>query len=50
MLSAELSVQLETNLADFAAILGKDESAYRQAAAARKAAINTLMWDQQTGK
>lgn len=43
-------LQMETNLAKFAKILGKDDKKYRKAAAARKEAINTLMWNKEDGE
>ena len=44
-------MQMETNLADFAEVLGEaaNASSYRAAAAARKEAVNTLLWNQTAG-
>ncbi len=51
MVMGLLRVQMETNLGDFADILGEAEEAgsFRAAAAARKQAINTLLWNQTSG-
>ena len=43
-------LQMEINLAKFAKALGKDDKQYRKAAAARKEAINTLMWNKEDGE
>ena len=44
------ALQMEVNLAKFAKILGKDDKLHRKAAAARKEAINALMWNETTGQ
>ena len=44
-------LQMETNLADFAEILGETNvSDYRQAAANRKEAVNAVLWSASAGR
>jgi hypothetical protein len=47
-----LMVQMEMNMADFANLLGDADEAdsYREAAGARKEAINSLLWNQTSGE
>ena len=42
-------MQLESNLCTFAKILDLNSKPYRKAAAARKEAINALMWNEESG-
>ena len=51
MLLPRRTMQMEANLADFAEALGEAANAtsYRAAAAARKEAVNTLLWNQTAG-
>lgn len=41
---------METNIADFADILGEDGQSFRKAAKLRQEAMNALMWDEEAGK
>lgn len=45
------TLQMETNLADFAEKLGEPTAGmYQKAAANRKTAVNTLLWDHAKGQ
>ena len=41
---------METNIAEFADIVGVDGTEYREAAELRREAMNKLMWDESSGE